>query len=304
MNPPHKGPAPPPDIHVLISFKPRIAAIIDTIYAAIASKGMTEPELVYKLYKNLQCWPLDLPRPPHGSGVYPYFCPEATQATQATQDLTEGIVEFAKEGVWYRQEYRWVKIVDIKPQREWKPKSRKYAVRQIKLKKSLVPVDLRVDASDHAHQYTIMDGIHRILALRGMGYTYVLAKVDKVKVHQQPSLPPEAAPHYRELERMALLFDATTILGKKYLTVPKNVYLVSLQKDLNVVGISILRDDRDDRNVEDLPPDCTVVVLSVDGNEVNVTATIFSQEFQYLGTYLEVSTRILNKLMYQNCTQI
>ena len=245
---------------------------------------MAEPELVYK---NLQCLPLDRPRPPHGSGVYRYF------RTKATQDLTEGIVEFAKEGVWYRQEYRWVKIVDIKLQRQWKPKSRKYAVRRIKLKKSLVPVDLRVDASDHAHRYTIMDGIHRILALRGMGYTYVLAKVNKVKVHQQPLLPPEAAPHYRELERMALLFAATTILGTKYLNVPKNVYLVSLQK--NVVSFNILRDGQDDRSVEDFPSDCTVVVLSVDGNEVNVTATIFSQEFQYLGTYQEVSTRILNE---------
>ena len=139
---------------------------------------------------------------------------------------------------------------------------------------SLVPVALRVDASDHVHQYTIMDGIHRILALRGMGYTYVLAKVNKVKVHQQPSLPPEAPPHYRELERMALLFATTEILGTKYLHVLKNV-----------VSFSILRDD--DGTVEDFPPDCTVVVLSVDENEVDVTATIFLQKFQYLGTYQE-----------------
>lgn len=128
-----------------------------------------------------------------------------------------------------------------------------------------------------------------------MGYAYVLAEVTNVKVHQQPSLPPEAALHYKELERMALLFAATEILGIQYLDVPKlneNVYLVSLVK--NVIGFSILRHDRDAGNVEDFPPDCTVVVLSVDVNDINVTATIFSQEFHYQGTYQEVSRRILN----------
>ena len=204
-------------------------------------------------------------------------------------------MNFAREGVWYRKEYRWVQIVDIKPQREWKPKSRKYAVGKIKQNEALIPVCLCVDASDDVHQYTIWDGIHRILALKDMGYAYVLAKVTNVKVHQQPSLPPEAALHYKELERMALLFAATEILGIQYLDVPKlneNVYLVSLVK--NVIGFSILRHDRDDGNVEDFPPDCTVVVLSVDVNDINVTATIFSQEFHYQGTYQEVSRRILN----------
>ena len=153
-----------------------------------------------------------------------------------------------------------------------------------------------MDASDDVHQYTIWDGIHRILALKEMGYAYVLAEVPSVKVHQQPSLPPEATLHYKELERIALLFAATEILGTQYLDAPKlneNVYLVSLKK--NVISFSILRHDRDVGNVEDFPPDCTVVVLSVDVNDISVTATIFSQEFQYRGIYQEVSRHILNE---------
>lgn len=252
---------------------------------------MAERELVSQLYEKLQYLPLRRPRPSQCAGVYPYFRTEGSEV--ATQDLTEAIVNFAREGVWHRKEYRWVQIVDIKLQKKWKQESRKYAVGKIKQSEALIPVCLDVDASDDVHQYTIRDGIHRILALKGMGYAYVLAEVCKVKVHQQPSLPPEAALHYKELERMALLFAAAKVLGTKYLIVPENVYLVSLVK--NVIGFSILRHDKDDGNVEDFPPDCTVVVLSVDVNDINVTATIFSQEFQYRGTYQEVSRHILNE---------
>ena len=85
---------------------------------------------------------------------------------------------------------------NIEPQHEWNPKSREYAVEKITRKEDLIPVHLYV--SDGPYQYTIVDGIHRILALKQMGYTHVLAEVLNVKVHQQPSLPQEAVSLYED----------------------------------------------------------------------------------------------------------
>ena len=112
-------------------------------------------------------------------------------------------------GVWYRQEYRWVQITNIEPKRDWKLKSREYAVGKITRKEDLVPV--RLYDSDDAHEHTIVDGIHRILALKQMGYTYVLAEILDIEVKQKPLLPREAASHYEELERMTVLFYSTSV---------------------------------------------------------------------------------------------
>lgn len=223
--------------------------------------------------------------------MYPHFC------TEATQDLTEAIVHFARYGEWSRQEYRWVQITNIESRDEWKPKSREYAVEKITRKEDLIPVRLYI--SDGPHQYTVDDGIHRILALKEMGYTHVLAEVLNVEVHQQPSLPQEALSLYEESERMALLSDAaSTLSGISYLNVG-NVYLLSSKR--NAVHFSILRHDKDVQNVEKFPSDCEVVVSNVvvskDGedDDIEVTATIFSREFQYHGTYQEVTTCILDE---------
>ena len=268
-----------------------------TSIANRTTKRMVEGVSVFQLYEKLERFPLDVPRPPGGAGVYPHF------RTEATQDLTEAIVHFARYGEWSRQEYRWVQITNIEPKREWKPKSREYAVGKITRKEDLVPV--RLYDSDDTHEHTIVDGIHRILALKQMGYTYVLAEILNVEVKQKPLLPREAASHYEELERTALLcYAASRLSGVSCLNVG-NVYLLEPSKR-GVIYFSILRHDRDVENVRHFPPDCTVVVRDVivsrdgedgeDGEEdVHVTATIFSQEFKYHGTYKEVTMRILNE---------
>ena len=271
-----------------------------TSIANRTTKRMAEGVSVSQLYEKLERFPLDVPRPPGGAGVYPHF------RTEATQDLTKAIADFAIYGEWSRQEYRWVQITNIEPKREWKPKSREYAVGKITRKEDLVPV--RLYDSDDAHEHTIVDGIHRILALKQMGYTHVLAEILDVEVKQKPLLPREAASHYEELQRMALPLCAASRLFN-HLNV-RNVYLLETSKR-DVIYFSILRRDRNVENVRHFPPDCTVVVRDVivsrdgeDGEEdIHVTATIFSQEFKYHGTYKEVTMHIL-KECYAHLDQI
>ena len=65
-----------------------------TLIANRTTKRMAEGVSVSQLYEKLERFPLDVLRPPGGAGVYPHF------RTEATQDLTEVIVDFARCGVW------------------------------------------------------------------------------------------------------------------------------------------------------------------------------------------------------------
>ena len=105
---------------------------------------------------------------------------------------------------------------------------------------------------------------------------------------------------------MALLFDAASRLSGVSCLNVGNVHLLETSKR-DVICFSILRHDRDVGNVQR----CTVVVRDMivsrdceDGeDDVHVTATIFSQEFKYHGTYKEVTMRILNEC-YAHLDQI
>ena len=55
---------------------------------------MAEGVSVSQVYEKLERFPLDVPRPPAGAGVYTHF------HTEATQNLMEAIVDFARCGVW------------------------------------------------------------------------------------------------------------------------------------------------------------------------------------------------------------
>lgn len=214
-------------------------------------------------------------------------------------------------GVWSKCEYRWVEFSDIECREVWKPSSLQYWTQQIRQQLPLKPVHLGLQDSSDPEQpnqpsetYCIIDGIHRINALKSLKYTHVLAYCN-VPSHQKPVLPPIAAPHYEKLRTMAFLRRAAgELIGVHYLSNDYNFYIIS-QRD-NTIEFSILAGDTNISNVETLPPDCEVVVTNttllppdLDGPrqlQIDVTATIFERQFEYSGTLKDVSTLILQEV--------
>lgn len=208
-------------------------------------------------------------------------------------DLTEEIDCFARNGMWYRQEYRWVDINQIIVSDVWKPKSLKDANELIQQQQDLKNV--RLNLADNG-KYTVIDGIHRIHALREKGYANVLAKVGNIVERHKPTLPLNAEPHYAILKRMVLLKTATT----KLLSEVNHGPIVIRHETNNVFNFSIRRDNA---AAHDPPPDCTVVVNEViidqrdddpRDDHIIATAIIQGQAFWFAGSYKQVSYNILH----------
>ena len=178
---------------------------------------------------------------------------------------------------------------------------------QISKNKPLKPVLLSIPIlqshqANHPYPYEIIDGIHRIEALRRNGFTYVLAGVIGIPVCERPFLPPRAAQHYEKLKVMILNETAATLLSGAGKLNIGNVFMFPLRS--NVIKFSILRNGKDIGNVCELPPDCELTVFLTpdptrDEIMIHVTAKIVSsrqvvEEREYNGTVQDVSWRILS----------
>lgn len=226
------------------------------------------------------------------------------QEVKEYQELRELIFQFAINGEWTRDEYRWVDIRHIEPRDVWKPQSLQHSLGLIQQGQELMRVLLSVDGVvDGVERYTISDGIHRIHALTESGFTHVLALVQGIRVQGRSPIPPglENLFPYATLEEMALLNRAAIRLCGK-LNVD-NVYILR-EPPYNVIEFSILRNDVTIGNVKTLPPDCMVTVTGFNfengGFNITTTAILFGNQYHFSGSYEAVSAIILRMLGVMN----
>ena len=232
---------------------------------------------------------------PNGGYVY-----SVIQEVEEYQELRKQIVQFAINGEWTRNEYRWVDIRHIEPRDVWKPESLQYSLGLIERGEGLIRVLLMDGKVNGVERYTLLDGIHRIHALMNKGFTHVLALITDIRVQERPPLPPgvENLFPYATLEEMALLNCAAMRLRGQLDVGP--VCLISRESPYNVIEFSILRNGVDRRNVNALPPDCRVTVTGSDfengGFNITTAAILFGNQHHFLGSYEEVSANILRML--------
>ncbi len=133
------------------------------------------------MHDRFSHYSLQLPSP---EGSYPHFKKEEL--------LIRSTLDFERDGVWYKEEHRWVAIADVQCRDMWKQKSLEYAKKQIAQSKPLYRVHLELAEPDESYKYTIGDGIHKINALKSLSFTHVLAWIPSRVVHTKPPLPPDA----------------------------------------------------------------------------------------------------------------
>ncbi len=239
-----------------------LAEIVPGVLRPEATAAMESILVMYEKYSH---YPLqsDL-SPPEGS--YPYF-----EVEKLYCDLIRNTINLERNGVWYKNEHRWVPIADIQCRDTWKPESLELAMRQIALSKPLYRVLLELAKPNESYKYTIVDGIQRINALKSQSFTHVLALCLEIPVYINPW--PPGAP-YSELKQMALNVDAAiTLSGVSMLNVG-NVCIMPLH---NIIKFCIKRPGTDIGS----PPDCELEVKVTEYNNdskmIYVAGRIFEE---------------------------
>lgn len=251
-------------------------------------------EILSQLYEKLSNYPIDPPNEPPPGGYQHFVLQE-----EVTIDLLEAHAQHRQEGQWLKREYQWIAIENIKCQDTWKPASLAYASSQIQSSGGLKPVRLYATIP-----FDINNGIHRINALKSASYTHVLAVMLDIVEQRPPPLPSEAAPYIEELitmylnEKAASTLQARVNKGPVYILIPHN----RLKGDIH---FSILRSRVHTGNVEMLPTDCKLKVVSqsVDNSVVGVTGRLFDKEVNFSGSIQSVIASLSSEIS-AICTQL
>lgn len=233
-----------------------------------------------ELYHKLSNYPIDDPPSPPPANSYPHYIIE-----EYTFDLIWSVISFESKGYWAKDEYRWVKLAEIEEREVWKPESLTYAETQIMSQKPLKPIILLLPEAPSG-KYTFENGIHRTLALKNKGSTYVLALIRNVEVRQMPDIPSEAIPFLETFKKKFLDDDAASTLSAR-VTI-ENVF--SQCRDNDVRFFNLLREGVNILKLEQQAPDGQIKVFALDNEQkkVRVTGTIFGNKVESSGSMEEL----------------